>query len=165
MSIQAFLRGYKLPYTSSFFTSTPLTLISVNSKINSKILSICVNMLKLAHAPTHLLSFTIFLVYIHCLYIDKWSNSMYIFNNLYHHFSSFFTSNEFTLLRIDSKVDLRSVHKIWPLSGPKDINKYVLLWKCFTMDKRDPRTPQDAGDMWRSTMDRTTLFSICTKPF
>ena len=60
MSIQAFLRGYKLPYNSPFFTSTPLTFIIVNSKINSKILSICVNILKLAHAPTHLLSFTIF---------------------------------------------------------------------------------------------------------
>ena len=23
-----------------------------------------------------------FLVYIHCLYIDKWHNSLYIFNNL-----------------------------------------------------------------------------------
>ena len=60
MSIQVFLRGYKLPYTSSFFTSSPLTLISVNSKVNSKVLSICVNMLKHPHAPTHLLSFTIF---------------------------------------------------------------------------------------------------------
>ena len=111
MSIQAFLRGYKLPYTSSFFTSTPLTLISVNSKINSKILSICVNMLKLAHAPTHLLSFTIFLVYIHCLYIDKWSNSMYIFNN---HFSIFFKSNEFLLCSINSKVAQKSYKdKLW----------------------------------------------------
>ena len=44
--IAVFLRGYKLPHTSSFFTSSPLTLISVNSKVNSKVLSICVNMLK-----------------------------------------------------------------------------------------------------------------------
>ena len=46
-----------------------------------------------------------FLVYVHCLYINKWHNSMYIFNNLIIIFH-FFTSNEFTLCSIDSKVVL-----------------------------------------------------------
>ena len=33
-----------------------------------------------------------------------------------------------------------SVHKIWPLPGPKRINKYVLLWKYSTLDKGGRRT-------------------------
>ena len=41
-----------------------------------------------------------FLVYIHCLYIDKWPNSMYIF---YNHFSLFFALNKFTLISTNSK--------------------------------------------------------------
>ena len=100
--IAVFLRGYKLPHTSSFFTSSPLTLISVNSKVNSKVLSLCVNMLKHAYAPTHLLFFTIFW----CIFIVYT-----LINGLIHCISSiisssFFTSNEFTLCSINSKVVL-----------------------------------------------------------
>ena len=73
-----------------------------NSKVNSKVLSLCVNMLKHAYAPTHLLFFTIFW----CIFIVYT-----LINGLIHCISSiisssFFTSNEFTLCSINSKVVL-----------------------------------------------------------
>ena len=32
-----------------------------------------------------------------------------------------------------------SAHKIWHLPEAKGMNKYLLLWKCSALDKRDPR--------------------------
>ena len=86
MLIQVSLPGYKLTYTSSFFRSSPLTLISVNSKVNSKVLSLCVNMLKHAYAPTHLLFFTIFW----CIFIVYT-----LINGLIHCISSIISSSFF----------------------------------------------------------------------
>ena len=79
-----------------------LTLISVNSKVNSKVLSICVNMLKHADAPTHLLCFTIFW----CIFIVYT-----LINGLIQRISSIissssFTSNKYTLISINSKAVL-----------------------------------------------------------
>ena len=59
----------------------------------------------------------------------------------------------------------RFVHKIWPLPGPRDMNKYASLWRCSALDERGPKVSQDTRDMWRSSMARTTLFSVCTRPF
>ena len=69
-------------------------------------------------------------MYVHCLYIDKWPNSKCDFNNwivIFHHFLHRMNSHFEVLIHLPFWSDLRSVQKIWPLPGPKDIYKMSAL--------------------------------------
>ena len=61
------------------------------------------------------------------------------------------------------KTGLRSVHMIWPLPGPKGINKYGLC-KCSMLDKRDPWLSSDTGNVWRSSVNKAMLTGTCPWP-
>ena len=58
-------------------------------------------------------------MYVHCLYFNKWPKLRYIFNNLIIFFHCF-------LHWMNWQLEV-SIQRIWPLPGPKDINKMSAL--------------------------------------